>query len=647
VTLQHSSAKEATLHVENVGGIDETTVTFSSGITILAGRNSTNRTSLLQALMAVIGSDDVSIKGNTDSAKVELTLGKETYTRTLRRENGSVTTTGSPFVEDSMLFDLFAALLESNEVRQAVTRDADLREFIMRSIDTDEIDAEIDKCKNERERIEQELDQISSHEDELPELKKKRTQLENQIELKRSELDRKEEILEEKDANVEQTRKEKEMSEEKLEEIQNRRSDLEDVRYNLQTERETLENLRTEKSELQAKWESLPDAPEGEIERLETRIDRLRTKKQTIEPQINELQSIITFNEELLNAEDHEVLKTLTDNGDEDLTDQLTADKKVTCWTCGTTVETDQISATLDKLRTLSEQKVSHIQDIDTELDELSDQLRDLEKKKRERTDVTSRLATLDTEIEDSEERIERLEAQRDSLREEIDAIEAEVEKLKDESYSEILELHRETNQLEHEIGKLSGRLEQVEDDIADVKEQIEARPELEKQHATVQDELEDLRTRIERIECDAIDKFNDHMDRLLQILSYEKLDRIWLEQKEREVREGRRKVTKNEFHLHVVRSTEEGVTYEDTVDHLSESEREITGVVFALTGYLVHDVSEIVPFMLLDSLEAIDSQRIATLVDYLSNHCQFLVAALLPEDATALDVDHEQITAI
>jgi hypothetical protein len=43
-------------------------------------------------------------------------------------------------------------------------------------------------------------------------------------------------------------------------------------------------------------------------------------------------------------------------------------------------------------------------------------------------------------------------------------------------------------------------------------------------------------------------------------------------------------------FDLHVIRSTGEGTTYEDSISHLSESEREVTGLVFALAGYLVHD---------------------------------------------------------
>jgi hypothetical protein len=100
-------------------------------------------------------------------------------------------------------------------------------------------------------------------------------------------------------------------------------------------------------------------------------------------------------------------------------------------------------------------------------------------------------------------------------------------------------------------------------------------------------------------------------------------------------------------FDLHVVRTAPDGTTYEDTVDHLSESEREVTGIVFALAGYLAHDVYEDVPFLLLDSLEAIDSERIAALVEYVSDDAEYVVAALLPEDAQALDDDYDRVTDI
>jgi len=96
-----------------------------------------------------------------------------------------------------------------------------------------------------------------------------------------------------------------------------------------------------------------------------------------------------------------------------------------------------------------------------------------------------------------------------------------------------------------------------------------------------------------------------------------------------------------------VIRSTENGTTYEDEIDRLSESKREVTGLVFALAGYLAHELHESVPFMLLDSLETIDSERIAALVDYFSDYATHIVVALLPEDAEALEEEHERITEI
>lgn len=46
--------------------------------------------------------------------------------------------------------------------------------------------------------------------------------------------------------------------------------------------------------------------------------------------------------------------------------------------------------------------------------------------------------------------------------------------------------------------------------------------------------------------------------------------------------------------------------------------------MVFDLAGYLVHDLGEDVPFMLLDSLGAIDADRIASLVGYFADYSEF-----------------------
>lgn len=647
MSRQGTTSSKATVQASNIGGIQETSVEFSPGITVLVGRNATNRTSFLQAVMAALGSENVAIKGDADEAVVELTLGDETYTRQLSRRAGGVVTDGEPYLGDPTLADLFAFLLESNEARRAVAASDDLRELIMRPVDTEAIQDEIERLTQERQSLKRDLEEIEEVKGQLPGLEERRTQLNAAIDEKKAELEAKETELEAADADVEETREGKAELEEKLDELRSKRSQLDDVRYDLETERESLEAVKRERRELEGERADLPETPVSEIDEIESEISRLRTQKQALESEISELQSVIGFNEEMLAGADSSAFQALLDDASDTLTDQLLPDEEVTCWTCGSEVETAQIESTLDQLRQVSQTKIGEVNDLDTQLAALSEEKRDLQQSQRERDRVERRLSDIETEIEGAEESIERLQTQRDELTEEIETIEAEVEKLEDEEYSAVLDLHREANQLEYELGKLENDLERVDDEIEAIEDRIAKQDDIEAQLDDVKAEIERLRTKIDRIEANAVEEFNEHMDTVLEKLDYANLDRIWIERVERDVRDGRRTVTKTVFELHVIRTSESGAAYEDTVDHLSESEREVTGLIFALAGYLAHEVYEDVPFILLDSLEAIDSARIATLVNYLSDYTGYLLVALLPEDAAALDDDYERITEI
>lgn len=639
---------EARFTVRNIGGIEETSVTFSPGVTILAGRNATNRTSLLRAVMAACGSYNVSLKGDADEGFVELEFNGETYTRKLTRMNGSVTFSGDPYLDDPTLANLFAFLLESNEARRTIATNDDLRELIMRPVDTNEIEAEIDRLVNERQQLDDDLDEIESLKADLPDLEAERTRLTEQIEEKQAELREVEAALEAADADVEETREEKADVEDALEELREKRSTLEEVRYQLETERESLEALRKERTDLESEKKELPETPVGELNEIKAEIDRLRTQKQQIESEISELQSIIKFNEDMLEETDHEVLQALAeDDAGGDITEQLVESETVRCWTCGSEVERTTIETTVDRLRTLSQEKLGQTTDIQAELDELITERQHLQDQQRRREQVERRLEQIDDQIAETETTLERLQDRRETLTDEIADIEEEVEAREDDAYDEILELHKEANQLEYELGRLEKDRDDVEAEITRVEDRIAEQDDLEAERAAVQEEIETLRTKIGRLEKQSIEAFNDHMESVLDRLDYQNLDRIWLERVERAVQEGRRTVTKSSFELHVIRSTDTGTTYEDTVKHLSESEREVTGLVFALAGYLAHDVHDHIPFMVLDSLEAIDSERIAALIDYLEDFPDFLVVALLPEDAEAMADHYQYLTEI
>jgi DNA repair exonuclease SbcCD ATPase subunit len=633
--------------VNNVGGIDETSITLSPGVTILTGRNATNRTSLLHGLMAGLGSTNVSIKGDTDSAGVELTVGEETYTRTLTRADGDVHTKGEAYLDDPELADLFVFLLESNEARRAVELTEDLREVIMRPVDTDAIEAEIEELQAECDDIERQLDNLQSIQAQLPELEQRRQDLEAEIAEKGAELEAAKQAIDDADQEISATHDQKDELDDALEQFRDARSDLEDVRYNLETERESVSALEQEVESLTHELEELPEIPATDVDDVESEITELRSQRDALDETVNDLQTVIQFNEEMLEGTSTEIAAALRDDDSRDaVTDQL-VDDQVVCWTCGSDVDGDSVEDTLNRLRDLRQEKLQERRELQSELDELKTEKATHQERKRQRSQLQTQLERTQRELEQRRERVEELIDERERLEERIDELETEVEDRQDDAQGELLDLHREANEIEFELGQLEDELENVTAEIDRAESELEERDDLQARREEISNEISDLRTRIERTEREAVEQFNDHMATVLEILDYDNLERIWIERREETVAQGRRKVQESIFDLHVVRRTSDGRTYEDTVDHLSESEREVTGLVFALAGYLTHDVYETCPFLLLDSIEAIDSDRIARLVDYVADYAEYVVVALLPEDAQALNPDYRRITDI
>jgi chromosome segregation ATPase len=649
MAIGNLAAEEVHLRAENIGGIDETDVTFELGVSVLSGRNATNRTSLLQAIMAGLGSTDVSLKGDADEGQITLEIGDEEYTRTLERQGGSVRFGGDPYLEDAELADLFAFLLESNEARRAVARDEDLREIIMRPVDADAIKAEIRQLTAERDNVDDQIESLQAQKERLPKLQERKQTLESDMEKKEVELDEKREELDSLSTDAKEARSEQTELDRKMQTLQEKRSDLDTTEFRIDSEEESLESLEAEREELDSRCEELHDEDLGDLSHIESEIKRLRESKQQLESELNKLQNVIQFNEEMLEGTNTDIAAALRDedtNGS--VTDQLVDNSsEVVCWTCGTEVDVDEIETTLERLRDLRRSKHTEQSDIEDELSTLKSEKSDIESTKQKRADMEERLTEVKAEIEQRETRLEELETEREDIESEIDDIQTEIEELEAEDRSEVLEVHREVNELELQIDRLEGDLEDIEAELDDIESQDEEIDSLEERREQINDQLDELRNRIDRIEQKAVDEFNDHMDTVLELLDYGNLDRIWVERVETETRQGRRKITTSEFRLHIVRSTENGVAYEDQLEHLSESEREVTGLIFALAGYLAHHVYEDVPFMVLDSLEAIDSERIATLVDYMSEYADHLVVALLAEDAAALDDDYQRVSEI
>jgi len=630
-----SEALSGTVHVQNLGGIDETELRFEPGTTVLTGRNATNRTSLLRAIMAAFGSDGASLKADADAGQVSLELGEKTFTRTFQRENGTVVTGGDPYLEDPQdveLAELFAFLLESNEARRAVARGDDLRELIMRPVDTEEIEAEIRRARRERERLDEELSELDDLADRLPSLERRRQELRTEIEDVEAELAEKRAELDETNATVDAAEADQPSQDAAMQQLQAERSEFNRVRQRLDTERESVTALEGELEELRAELDDLPDAEDGAD--VEGRLDGLRERQSRLDGVVTELQSIIEFNEKLLEGTGGALDRLLEDGEAAAPTGELLpeGEQETVCWTCGSTVEGGQIEAAIERLRDVRQETLAERAAVRSEIDELTTTRRERRERREERERLQRRIERTESELADRRERIADLETRIEELEDEVAARQADEQ-------DELLELNRAVNELEFERDRLRGDREDVEAEIEAVQSRLDRRGQLEADRDAVAAELEELRDRIQQIESDAVERFNRHMAEVLEILDYDNLERIWIDR--------RTDAGEKRFELEIVRSDPDGAVFEDTIAHLSESEREVTGLVFALAGYLVHEVHETVPVMLLDSIEAIDSERIASLLEYFSEFADSIVVALLPEDAAAVSENYRYIREI
>jgi len=619
----------ATVAVRNVGGIKACELTFSPGVTVLTGRNATGRTSLLSALAGALGGSAARLKTDTERGQVELELGEETCRRTYRRTDDGVTVDGTGLA-DAELVDRFACLLETNPARRAVERGDDLRPIIMAPVDTGEIESAIESCEAELATVTDRLSEIDRKVERLPALRERADELRTE----RIALD---EDLERAKAAVEASNDDAELAEaaqELLDALDNHRDQRSRLIEKRRTQRQSIDALADEREELLARIDE-HSSPDEALASVAASIEELQSRERSLARTVEELTTIVEFNADLLSgsvpaalagAEDRALA---TDDGDD-----------LRCWTCGNAVDEPALSDRLDELRAVIDRKRSERRSVEDRLDTLRERRRELSERQRTHEELLNRREEIESELARRRKRVASIEEQIDTVDDEIAELENEVEDAAVED-GDALDRYQELTELEYRRGRLESELDDVTAEIDRLEDLEDDRAELEGRRDELDEERERLRTRIVDRERDAVETFNDHVADVLDLLDYDNIDRVWIERTVEDADPARAE----SFDLHVARSGPEG-RYEDTVDTLSESEREVIGLLVALPGYLIHDVHETVPFVLLDSLEAIDADRTAALVDYFADHAPYLVVALLPEDAAALDGEYDRIPA-
>lgn len=640
--------RECHLDIRNLGGIDDLELTVPRGISMLVGKNATNRSSVLRSLAAGLGGQASAayLKTDADSGHVELTTGGETYSREHTDEQGAVTKSGNPYTDEGELVDTFVALFADSPTRRAVTQGENLRDILMRPVDTVDIRRQIDELKRTRSALEDEIERLKAREKELPTLEERRVRLEDRLTAVEEEIAEHEAVVEQYEA-TESSGEEGEQLREKLDSLRDELGSVEgrlsEIEQQLEFRREERTALLEEREEVESELAEFDDDGdlETKVQEVETAIDQHERKKQALEQAIEDLQSVIQTNETFLD-EESELVDITTDR---DVTAALDPESQtVECWTCGTEVGRGQITDRVETLREVVSEHRSELTATEQHLSELTAEKRSYETQRERYRTLERRLDEFEERIQRHEESISRLESEREEQNAErerysdnIATVEAQIQALEseeDDDSEEFVAAHRKLTALERKRGRLENQLEETTEEIEEITASAERRTGAQDELAAVLDELEQLRGHIDQLEQELVDTLNTMLSDLIDLLAYENITRVWVE---------RRTVpdeNSSTFELHIVRETADGAVYEDTVETLSESEREVIGVVVAVAGYLVHDIDEEIPFLLFDSVEMIDGERLAALLEYVESETavEFLVVALLDKDAAAVE---------
>ena len=622
------------VYAENIGGLSESEVTLQPGVTVLQGKNATGRTSLLKGLTGVLGGSIPALRGNTEKGHIQLEWGDSTYSQRLERKNGTVRTSGQTVTERSDLVDLFVSLTKNNPARRAVVQDEELRDIIMRPVDTDAIQRRIEELQGERNRIGQRLRSIDNELDRRTNATSRKTSIENELNELDAQITELREQLTEYDADPEKAEQVKEA----LSSLEERKQKVESISNRIRTNEDTLEALRDEQTELQTERNSV-ETSEEELTRIETKLSELTSRERSLATTINDLSAIVEFNEELVSDTNSEFL--LSDDVDSPVAKLDPMSESVQCWTCGNQVNRSRVSNRLDELRSVIEKKRAERTDVQSQIEDLRGKQEELQDEIERRDELSRRLNEISTEIAQREQKLESLRDRRNETRQQLSSLEEFVSEREALQESELVDQYQRLSELEYERGQLEEELSSVRKEIAELDRLADEQEQLQAQQDEIREELEGQRTQIRDLEESAIEAFNEHMDDILEVLDYRNVARVWIERKAGtefdSSRGGYRGGSATRFELHIVRESDQGTGYEGTITNLSESEREVVGLIVALAGYLVHSVYEVVPMILLDSLEAVDADRIADLIDYFGEYTSYLVVALLPEDANAL----------
>ncbi|THE64016.1 hypothetical protein D8Y22_14930 [Salinadaptatus halalkaliphilus] len=598
------------LKLENVGGIEEQSLTITEETTFIQGPNAANKSSFLKGLLFVLGARSVPIRSGSTDARVVLSTDDRRIERTAHRRNGTIELSDDAWIDDAdavVLLERFAALLETNPLRTAVGRNDSVESLLKEPMNIEQLEARRSEKMQRKRELAAELESTDDVDERL-------AARERDLEAKRERVDsletRLEELYDEQDETIS-------TEDDELEALRERRAELRSDETEQTSQIEQLESsIERLESQLAATTESLEDARDAvdgtDIDELKRERERRRADLEDVTKRLEVLQTVLTANREMRDSEHTGALGY--DSG-------LVGDE-LTCWACGGEASIEDIDETIDELADLVADDKRRKREHEPEIEALTDRIDEIESTTAEIKQLEADKQEIKQTLSNRQDSLTEHRSRLQAVRDEIDDLDEEITAVESDQATDHADLADEIEETRVELQTVRREIERLEDTCKSLRETRTEREETKAEIEALSAEIQTLTDRIENLENELRTVFNDAMDDLLEVLEFERIERVWLD---------------GEFELVIARQID-GQTRTEHLDHLAESEREMIGLVLALAGYITYDVSDVTPVLVLDSLGAFDSERTRRLVDYFADETEYLVATAHPE----ADVDSE-----
>lgn len=568
------------IEISNIAGISDGAASIRSGVNTIQASNWKGKSSFIRAIETVYGTRKPLTEGE-DHGEVSLDMDDRTHEVHLDRENRTVVRRGNPVLDDEyerLVADLFAFLGEDNEIRQAVRNGENLKELLTRPLEVEDIDQRIMDLKREREAIETELERAEQKANEVVSLEQRKEELEDEL----AELREKEAEFE--DGSASGTR----------EELSERRAERERVTDLIDRLENTLERSREKMTEAHEEYEELDVTDTGDIE---SELADLKAEYERVSADEELLQSLYSANKRLIEEDRLDLLADVERGLVEDT---------YSCWVCGGETTEAEVESRLEKLGDKVLELRKEANEYQDRIDELQDERDEIKRKRRRKSDLENRIADLESTISEREESLS-------SARERLETVEEQIARLEDD----VDDVGEAISDVRSDIKVTEAELEELEDRLDDARTAADRIDVLEEEHADVSEEIEELRTRKNRIQGRIRDVFDESIKTIVSRFetSFESA-----------------RLT-SEFELVVARDGREA-----DLDALSEGEVELLGLVTAVAGFEAYDVGDVTSVMLLDQLGGLADDNLVTLANYLDGLTESLVLTAYPENTSVGD---------